>query len=159
MAKHRAKSRPPRIRALLAIVLTAAAATLIDASAAGSAILATPPNKVVYSKNTTMSARCALTVTHVDVPSYTTTIKIGAQQYPVDLAGYQTIAFSQPFCQVWDSTHTTLLAHFEPFKNAATRPWTSANAVLPYDSSYIVCAQGFAKLKNGDSVFGPDVCA
>jgi len=159
MAKHRAKSRPPRIRVLLAIALTVGAATLIDSSAASGAVLATPPNKVVYAKNAVMSARCGLTVTHVDVPSYTTQVKIGAQQYPVDLAGYQTIAFSQPDCLVYNSTGTTLLAQFAPFKNAAARPWTSTNFLLPYDTSYVLCAQGFAKLKNGDSSFTPLVCA
>ena len=150
MGKHRAPTRP-RLRAALAVGFTVAAAALVDASAASSAVLANPPNKVVYAKNSVISARCALTVVHVDSTTYVTTIRLGAQQYPVDLAGYQTVAFSQPDCLVYDSTGTTLLAQFAPSKNAAARPWTSIAADLPYDTSYVLCAQGNAKLKNGDT--------
>jgi hypothetical protein len=140
----------------LGAALTVAAVTALEMPSASA--LTNPPNKVAIGKDAITSARCALTVVKVDVPSYTTRVRLGAQEYPTNLDGYSRIAFTQPFCSVYDSAGN-LLTTFNPFKNAPARPWVSVAVDLPYGPFYTLCATGFVKLKNGDTDITPMGCS
>ncbi|HLY34779.1 MAG TPA: hypothetical protein VKQ07_09620 [Jatrophihabitantaceae bacterium] len=142
--------------ALLATL--AAGATALATSPASQASVATPPGKVVVAKNSTTTARCALTVQSVSSNTGATTVKLSAQAQPTNFSGYFTIVYSQTFCAVYDHTGASLLASYNHATNGPVNNNTSVIDTLPYDSSYIVCTLGLAKLNNGDTSNTGAVC-
>jgi len=157
MAKHLARSRASRIGVALFATL-AAGATVLTTSPASQATVATPPGKVVVAKNSTTTARCALTVQSVSSNTGVTTVKLSAQAQPTNFSGYFTIVYSQTYCAVFNHNGTALLASYNHATNGPVNNNTSVIDALPYDTSYIVCTEGLAKLNNGDTSDTGTVC-
>jgi hypothetical protein len=157
MAKHFARSRASRIGVAMFAMLAVGALTLLTMPSANAA-LATPPGKVVVAKNSTTTARCALTVQSVSSNTGVVTAKLSAQGQPTNFSGYFTIAYTQDFCAVLNSSGTTVLASYNHATNGPVNNNTSVIVNLPYNPSYILCTEGFAVLNNGDSSDTGSVC-